>query len=215
MPVVPPSPVPLTGVLGAQRVPESVTLALVEILLSRVGTGVHPQGVHFLLGGGVEIQPHPPSPGYRAPENRGGPPNETEDVYVVGTIFYELLSGRRLGQLPEREILHGAALDRALDELEELHVSTRMLLKAMLSFRPEARVDGRLALQELKRLDGDGPTLSDWIGEALFAPAPVTARPPEKKAGPLRWVVLAGCLGLMGLFCAVGAALAVWRLTNH
>lgn len=214
MPVVPPSPVPLTGVLGAQRVPESVTLALVELLLSRAGAGVHPEGVHFLSGGGVEITPHPPSPGYRAPENRGAPPNETEDVYVVGTLFYELLSGRRLGQLPEREILHGAALDRALDELEDLHVSTRMLLKAMLAFRPEARVDARLALQELKRLDGEGPSLSDWMAETLFVVAPVPAHPP-KKGGALRWVALAGCLGALFFFCAVGAALALWGLTNH
>ena len=156
----------------------------------------------------MEVRPTPPTPGYRAPENRGGKPTTGEDVYVVGTLYYELLSGRKLGQLPEREILHGAALDRALDEMEELSTSSRMLLKALLAFRPESRVDARLALQELERMRVDGPSLEEWSAEALFPQKtiPIPAPPPRWP-----WVLGLGCLLLGALLaCGIGGGALFW-----
>lgn len=201
-------PVALSTLIGSRKLPESVVLPLVGLLLKKAGVGIHPDGVFFLPKGGVEIRATPPSPGYRAPENRGGRPEEIEDVYVIGTLYYEMISGRKLGQLPEREILHGTALDRALDELEELHISSRMLLKAMLSFRPESRVDARLALQELGRLSAEGPSLDDWAVEALFPQKTVPIpRPPARWP----WAVGVGCLLLMATaFCALMGGSLLW-----
>lgn len=212
------APVSLASVLGERKVPESVALVVIERLLEGAGSGIHPDSVWFQVDGSMEVQASTPSPGYRAPENRGNAATEAEDVYVIGSIFYELLSGRRMGQLPEREILHAAALDRALDEMEELTISSRMLLKAMLSFRPESRVDAPLALTELKRLQADGPTLADWVAEALFAPKKpgISPRPPKKaQSNTLGWILGIGCLMFLTASCVGGLIGVLWGLTSN
>ena len=73
------------------------------------------------------------------------------DVYIAGILFYELLSGQRLGQLPEREILHASALRKVIQELDpEPEIAT--LLRAMLDFRPKARLELGLLCDELDGL---------------------------------------------------------------
>ena len=211
--------IPFVTFLGREKVPVSVAVAFLKQILPFAGQGLRPDQVFLLSDGSIQVEAGVPVPGYRAPENRGSPPREIEDVYVAGTFFYELLSGRRLGQLPEREILHGSALSRVLDELEDLSVELQMLLKAMLAFRAEARADVRLVQQELSQQKSEPSTIQKWMQQrsqwvATTSQAEVHAAPPEApQKSMVSWVALLGmrgCLLVGGGAFLVGILGALW-----
>ncbi len=184
----------LKPLLGVEALPAARCKQVLRGLLEKAGVGINPSYILLHSDGSVDVTGGEPEPGYRAPESSSGP-DATADVYVIGTLYYELLTGRRLGQLPEREMLHGPALDRALDDLPDLSMDDRMLLKAMLAFRPASRAQPRLLLSEL--------------GESA-APLPMATPPRPASAGNLRWFALIGCVLVLSFTCAVGAVLILW-----
>lgn len=191
-------PRPLKELLGTQVLPAALRKRVLLALLQQAGVGINPSHILLFPDGRLQVEGAGPAPGYRAPESNGSP-DVTADVYVIGTLYYELLTGKRLGQLPEREVLHGPALDRALDDLPDLGTDDRMLLKAMLAFRPASRAEPRLLMGELAE-----PAV------VSSAPAPRMPSPPPQKN--LRWFLLIGCVGLLSLGCATGGILVIWLI---
>lgn len=202
----------------------SVVIQIGLKLLSHAGKGVHPDHIFLHADGQLDVVSATPGPGYRAPENRGAAPQPIEDVYLIGTILYELLSGRRLGQLPEREILHGSALDRVLGEIPALPDALKIILKAMLAFRPEARAGVKLAQQELSQLEPSVPDYETWVRQySVFQSVKTDAKtsvPPihATDPSPIRrsttsWIALAGmggCVVMAGIAFLVGLGTAIW-----
>jgi serine/threonine protein kinase len=180
--------------LGLEALPAAQCKQVLRALLEKAGVGISPSHILLHADGSLDVTAGEPEPGYRAPESSSGP-DATADVYVIGTLYYELRTGRRLGQLPEREMLHGPALDRALDDLPDLSMDDRMLLKAMLAFRPASRAQPRLLLSEL--------------GEPV-APLPGAVPPRPAASSNLRWFALIGCVLVLSVTCAFGAVLLLW-----
>lgn len=202
----------------------SVAVQIALKLLLHAGKGVHPDHVFLHADGQLTVVSATPGPGYRAPENRGTAPQPLEDVYLIGTILYEFLAGRRLGQLPEREILHGSALDRVLEEIPALPDALKIILKAMLAFRPEARAGVKLVQQELSQLELSSPDYETWVRQyPVFQSGKTDAKtsvPPIHAADPApiqrstaSWIALAGmggCVVLAGIAFLVGLGTAIW-----
>lgn len=164
---------------------------------------------------------------YVPPEGGG---TSAGDVYTLGTIFYEALTARPLGHLPEREILHGSTLDRLIRQMESTPASLRGLLKSMLDFRPEARPTLLQASETLMRClpSLPGPDLGAWLSHqpeeadaptAVISampppppPTPISAsspptilRPPPRTAqkGVSVWIWVAAGVGLLGVCCGL------------
>ncbi|HND28493.1 MAG TPA: hypothetical protein PKY30_01140 [Myxococcota bacterium] len=193
-------PRPLKALLGVEALPAPQRKRVLRELLNQAGVGINPSHILIHPDGRLEVTGAGSAPGYRAPEG-GDRPDPTADVYVIGTLYYELLTGKRLGQLPEREMLHGPALDRALDDLPDLSMDDRMLLKAMLAFRPAARAQPRLLLQ------------SELVGTEPAQPAaalPAIESPRPAPTTNLRWFALIGCVLILSVSCAVGAVALLW-----
>ncbi len=195
-------PRPLKELLGIQALPVVLRRPVLRALLQQAGVGINPSHILFFPDGSLQVEGASPAPGYRAPESTGSP-DVTADVYVIGTLYYELLTGKRLGQLPEREVLHGPALDRALDDLPDLSIDDRILLKAMLAFRPASRAQPRLLLAELVEARGAAPV--------QVPPAALPPPPPPKN---LRWFALIGCVAALSMGCAVGGILLIWLINS-
>jgi len=123
------------------------------------------------------------SVGYMAPERwegREGPPS---DVYALGIVGIEALSGSQLGQLPVEAQRHAARLHVALNALETIPEELRDLLAAMTDYFPEQRPSAAKVVTGLRAtlLLAEGPWLAEWAPGALASlPAPERS---ERSAG--------------------------------
>jgi serine/threonine protein kinase len=127
------------------------------------------------------------TPDYLAPESEGGRPVPGSDLYALGIIAWECLTGERLGKLARSEALHGQQVSRALERLPAKAWAT--LVADLLEWEPGVRPNAR-ALRE--RVEGlaraaSGPSLREWAiagleggGETTrsFEPAAATVAPP-------------------------------------
>ncbi len=116
------------------------------------------------------------------------PPGMYAETWVIGALLYEALAGAAMGHLPEREILHDGAVERALSTLAlstPLHTTVRDLLR----FRGAARLSLRAARASFQSLAPvlPGPPLTSWVtervlslrdGEPPVQAPPTTAQPP-------------------------------------
>jgi serine/threonine protein kinase len=161
------------------------------------------------------------SPGYVAPERLEGDEGPTGDVYSLGVVAYELVSGRPLG----RPIRKDRARDHVASALATLAApeEVRALIGAMLAWDPGARPAAREVEARCRALiaASDGPFLRDWAERAipplLEAGEVVTEGVSGARATPegrpavdhladlgLLLVVIGCALGTVGVVCAGG-----------
>jgi len=107
---------------------------------------------------------------YMAPERFEGAEGPAGDVYSLGCVLQELLTGKRIGKSLSRRALHDvniacaqrrlSDLRRGLPELEQLQA----LVVQMLSFEPERRPSAREVERRCLELSrqGAGVGLRDW-----------------------------------------------------
>ncbi len=129
--------------------------------------------------------------GYMAPEQaRGAPPDPTQDLYAVGRVALELITGlppSRQGDVPSHPL--------------------RPLIERLLVPDPEERLrTADAALRLLRRLDvppGSGPVIPDRLGPA-----------PRRAGGgtgqPVDWPGWAGVAALLGVLVGCLSVLLGW-----
>jgi len=109
--------------------------------------------------------------GYVAQERVDGIDVPAGDVYSLGVVLYELLSGVRMGQTFLHKRRHESRLGDKDELLRKRGVSegTRTLVREMLSFAPDQRPDAREVERRAGQLRGQagGPALRDWVEEHL------------------------------------------------
>jgi eukaryotic-like serine/threonine-protein kinase len=113
--------------------------------------------------------------GYVAQERIDGIDVPAGDVYSLGVVLYELLSGARFGQTFLHERRHEGRLNDKEEVLAGKGVSegTRALVRDMLSFRHANRPDAREVERRCEQHRTGGPSLRDWAEE--FLPVAVEA----------------------------------------
>ena len=140
---------------------------------------------------------------YMAPEQlEGKPADGRTDLWALGTIIYEMVSGRRAFEGQSQASLIGAILERQPPPLSSFEPLTppslERLVRRCLAKSPDDRWDSAHDVaDELNRIAESGPE-----------PA---ATPPRAPAGSRRRLV-AGMLALAVAVAAMLGALAGWRL---
>ena len=115
--------------------------------------------------------PHPGNPGYASPEqeNSGGPLKKPADIYSLGVVLFEMLTGRNYTLLKPGT--------RAASLREGISARLDNLLARMLSDNPKDRPwDGEEAMVALQALSGTTPArkpvkwqIPVWFGGASLA----------------------------------------------
>ncbi len=147
------------------------------------------------------------TPNYLAPESLDGVADARTDVYGLGAVLYECLTGRPpfVGANPAIVLMQVRTADpvspRALNP--EVPPDLDTVCRKCLAKRPDRRYPTAAALAADLR--------------AFLAGRPVTARPPGPGERFVRWVVgrparAAGALAALVALVAVSAALAGWAL---
>ncbi len=112
------------------------------------------------------------SVGYVAPERMFGMDTAGSDIFSLGVVLYECLTGQRMGPLPERQGAYEALRDRSLEKLNEVLPEpgpTRVVISRMLAFEDRDRPTAALTVDLLRDLTQDlpGPWLASWASELL------------------------------------------------
>jgi len=171
--------------------------------------------------------------GYVAQERIDGVETPAGDVYSLGVVLIEMLTGERFGQTFLSPKRHRARLDERCERMKRNGVSeeTIQLARDMLSFghadRPGAREVERRATAN--RAQAGGVSLRDWAedrlpelieasrasveqgelsGQELSEDPGVELVDPPRSGGGLRWVIL-GFVALILLGLALAALLTV------
>lgn len=112
------------------------------------------------------------SVGYVAPERMLGLDSAGSDIFSLGVVLWECLTGERMGPLPERQGAYEAAVARALDHLDQILQDggrTRAVLERMLAFEDRERPTAQLTCDLLRDLTQEltGPWLATWAPDLL------------------------------------------------
>ena len=129
--------------------------------------------------------------GYMAPERFDEIEGASSDIYALGAVIYEALSGARLRQLSVNPERHARSLTRALHQLPIDHVALLALLERMMAYAPDRRPTAGEVASELRGLLSTipGHWVADWAGDALtrltaVAPETVVSATPWWQHGP-------------------------------
>ena len=124
------------------------------------------------------------TPHYMAPEQFTGlPVNAASDLYQVGVILYELLTGERPFMGTNAEILRRVALERPLDpSTHNHHISWELdwVVQKALSKDPADRFASAREFTEALRKG-----IEDSLGKPLPGPAPAAPKPAAKAPASL------------------------------
>jgi eukaryotic-like serine/threonine-protein kinase len=141
------------------------------------------------------------TPGYMAPEQlRGRPADERSDIFAVGCVLYELVSGRPAFERPTVPEAMAAILNEEPPELTDVPAELVRLIALCLKKDPAARLQSapELALA-LKTLGTSGDVAPSSPRRGRAASDPIGRRP---RGLP----IVAGA----GLVLAIGAVALVW-----
>ncbi len=130
------------------------------------------------------------SVGYMAPERMAGRDSHAGDVYALGVVLYEILSGRRLGTACSRASLQAALVDEALGELSLVHDQPELhaLLRSVLAFEPEERPRADAFQRSARRLRAAHP--EPWLGDWAESVLPPIMAAHDRADGALSGLVL-------------------------
>jgi serine/threonine protein kinase len=109
------------------------------------------------------------SPGYMAPERFDLEEGPAGDVYSLGVVLYEILSGQAFGKASTRPDKHQQLVDDQLAKLGSTPADVKKLLGRMLAYEPEHRPTAReveTACREL-RSKVQGAWLRDWAEQTV------------------------------------------------
>jgi serine/threonine protein kinase len=109
------------------------------------------------------------SPGYMAPERFDLEEGPAGDVYSLGVVLYEILSGTAFGKASTRPDKHQQLVDEQLAKLGSTPPDVKKLLARMLAYEPEHRPTAReveTACREL-RSKVQGAWLRDWAEQTV------------------------------------------------
>jgi serine/threonine protein kinase len=113
------------------------------------------------------------SVGYMAPERLDFQELHEGDVYALGTVLFEILTGSPFGKASIRVERHQKAVDDAVDLLRRKIVGLPEafceMLSSMLAYDPEDRPTAREVERRCRaiRQQIDGPWLRDWAEKAV------------------------------------------------
>jgi len=159
------------------------------------------------------------SPQYMAPEQAaGGPPSPSSDVYGIGVILFELLTGRLPFESDSAEALtqlHLSSVPPSPRRFNpEVPPALEQIVLKILAKEPSARYRTADQLARVlttfvaQPLQGDsGPVEATRVG----ATSPAAEAPPARAAGDSQVDWLAVFLGLMA-FLAIGGLIPLWLL---
>ncbi len=110
------------------------------------------------------------SVGYVAPERLDGTELPAGDVYSLGVVLAELLTGASFGRALDRA-QHAAAVERAAERLTHHAVPPLViaLVREMVAFDPATRPDARQVERQCSKLARElgGPDLHDWAEQQV------------------------------------------------
>ncbi|MDP2307766.1 MAG: serine/threonine-protein kinase [Pseudomonadota bacterium] len=113
------------------------------------------------------------SVGYMSPERLDFIDGPEGDIYALGCVLYEMLSGLSFGKTSSKEARHQARLAEALDVLGAEGFEGELIgfVGSMLAYEPEARPIAREVERQANALRAgrQGPSLRDWVEERVPA----------------------------------------------
>jgi len=164
------------------------------------------------------------TPCYMAPEAFSGKRSEQTDIWAVGVIFYQLLSGRLPYSETDMMALMAAISTRDPEPLptsipESIQKVVARALNKEVTQRYNSAADMRRALHEISQSfmpvsddestvigDFPSPSYSDEIEEAAQDPLTVTVPPKNERSSPARFLVamvILLAIGLLGMFYSI------------
>jgi len=129
------------------------------------------------------------SDGYMGPERFEGEDGPATDVYSLGVVLLEMLTGKAFGPTSIRPTKLAARVDAAILEAGGFHPPLEDLIRQMLSFEPDDRpsaAEVERRAWDLRR-DLEGPRLRDWARQMV---AEAAAKPVKVKKDDLSGQIL-------------------------
>ena len=111
------------------------------------------------------------SPRYMSPERKLGQDGAAGDVYALGVILYEIVTGQPFGETSAKPSAHAERVEGALRDARLLP-ALDALIRALVAYDPAQRPTARELESRARdlRQEVGGPYLRDWAEDHVVAP---------------------------------------------